>query len=837
MDSIVKQEITEARALPPPPSDAAVIELSSSDSDSEAEEGGGSSKKRRAETEVGGGSSKKRRAEALPLGFLDPLPAAEPPLLILAPPSVAPTKGFKQFWKAGDYDEGRGVDSTPLSGLPMDHVRVHPKFLHSNATSHKWALGALAELLDNSLDEVCYGATYVNIDMLENKKDGTRMLLVEDNGGGMDPDKMRQCLSFGYSVKSKMATTIGQYGNGFKTSTMRLGADVIVFSRSHRKEGRRPTQSIGMLSYTFLRSTGKEDIVVPMLDYEKGQVWNRMTQKIADWNTNLETIVKWSPYSSEADLLHECSLIKDQGTRIVIYNLWEDDQGQLELDFDADKHDIQIRGVYRDERKIQMSKQFPNSRHFLTYRHSLRSYASILYLRIPPVFRMILRGKEIEHHNIVNDMMFKQEVTYKPQSSDGIPKDPDMVAVVTIGFVKDAKHHIDIQGFNVYHKNRLIKPFWRVWTAAGSGGRGVIGVLEANFVEPAHDKQDFERTTILSRLEARLVQMQKTYWSTNSHRVGYAPGYVPSRNKKDIESEVRESSDEATPQPLSYRSGKDVSPTSISFVGKSKGSGKVHHMDKSSGSNQKNSKTSMSHIESSKSGSKKSGKLSSSTVTNIQRDENFDKVLRSKRLRLSESSYASDESDPEFVCTPSERLSSRSLMISPPQRSIEKGSNCSPLSSEVRSLERGVEGNRAANGGIRIERIATRSSSKEAKATSNGNGLAFEESESRIKKLEDENAALKEKISKMEESISEELQHERDSNKALAEQLEEAQKKVEQANNEQEALIDIFSEERSRRDREEENLRKKLKDASAAIQELLEKLSASRNNHRPLDSK
>lgn len=23
----------------------------------------------------------------------------------------------------------------------IDHVRVHPKFLHSNATSHKWVLG------------------------------------------------------------------------------------------------------------------------------------------------------------------------------------------------------------------------------------------------------------------------------------------------------------------------------------------------------------------------------------------------------------------------------------------------------------------------------------------------------------------------------------------------------------------------------------------------------------------------------------------------------------------------------------------------------------------------
>jgi len=34
--------------------------------------------------------------------------------------------------------------------------------------------------------------------------------------------------------------------------------------------------------------------------------------------------------------------------------------------------DIQIRGVNRDEKNIQMAKEFPNSLHFLTYRHSLR---------------------------------------------------------------------------------------------------------------------------------------------------------------------------------------------------------------------------------------------------------------------------------------------------------------------------------------------------------------------------------------------------------------------------------------------------------------------------------
>lgn len=102
------------------------------------------------------------------------------------------------------------------------------------------------------------------------------VLLLIDNGGGMDPDKVRQCMSLGYSLKSKLANTIGQCkwmslslylfaiwclallpweliystahkflsvmfqdGNGFKTSTMRLGADVIVFSRSCGKDGKR----------------------------------------------------------------------------------------------------------------------------------------------------------------------------------------------------------------------------------------------------------------------------------------------------------------------------------------------------------------------------------------------------------------------------------------------------------------------------------------------------------------------------------------------------------------------------------------------------------------------
>ena len=69
---------------------------------------------------------------------------------------------------------------------------------------------------------------------------------------------------------------------------------------------------------------------------------------------------------------------------------------------------------------------------FLMLYFNLQSYASILYLRIPPGFRIILRGKDIEHHNVVNDMMMTQEVTYRPQAgAEGVPKDSNVIVART----------------------------------------------------------------------------------------------------------------------------------------------------------------------------------------------------------------------------------------------------------------------------------------------------------------------------------------------------------------------------------------------------------------------
>ncbi|KAL1566495.1 Protein MICRORCHIDIA 7 [Salvia divinorum] len=110
-----------------------------------------------------------------------------------------------------------------------------------------------------------------------------------------------------------------------------------------------------------------------------------------------------------------------------------------------------------DEKSIDMAKKYPNSKHFLTCHHSLRSYTAILCLRIPPGFRITLHGEDVEHHSVVNDMMMSQEITYRPQpATEGIPKNLNMLLCL-LALEKDARAHIDVQGFNVYHKNRLIK--------------------------------------------------------------------------------------------------------------------------------------------------------------------------------------------------------------------------------------------------------------------------------------------------------------------------------------------------------------------------------------------
>ncbi|KAJ9561874.1 hypothetical protein OSB04_007034 [Centaurea solstitialis] len=443
----------------------------------------------------------------------------------------------RSFWKAGAFEIGP-TKWDPSQG-ELEHARVHPKFLHSNATSHKWAFGAIAELLDNAVDELLTllhvglslydvvvvdtvyqinnGATFVKVDRIYCKRDNSPALLFLDDGGGMDPEGIRKCMSLGYSTK-KTNNTIGQYGNGFKTSTMRLGADVIVFSCASRNG--RATRSIGLLSYTFLRKTGQDDVIVPMIDFDASKHWAEpiVYTSLDDWSANLKTILEWSPFASKDDLMQQFEDIGSHGTKIIIYNLWLNDEGIYELNCDEDDEDMKL----RDEaaRLSKVSKKAAETQTHISYRilHSLRAYASILYLRKFKKFKIILRGKVVEQYSIADDLKHREVVTYRPQAATM----KEAGVETTLGFIKEAPA-LGVTGFNVYHKNRLIRPYWKVTGDGNSKGYGIVGVLEANFIEPAHDKQDFERSSLFSRLEMKLKQMQMEYWKHHCHLIGHRP--------------------------------------------------------------------------------------------------------------------------------------------------------------------------------------------------------------------------------------------------------------------------------------------------------------------------
>ncbi|XP_071686500.1 protein MICRORCHIDIA 6-like isoform X2 [Rutidosis leptorrhynchoides] len=367
-------------------------------------------------------------------------------------------------------------------------------------------------LLTNGFLVIQNGATFVNIDKTLNPRNGTAALLIQDDGSGMNPEAMRRCLSFGFSDKSSLSA-IGKYGNGFKTSSMRLGADVIVFSRNITN--RKITQSIGLLSYTFLTRECYNRIVVPMVCYEFNFVTESFdaiqSEGSDNSNLNMRMLLQWSPFSTEEELFKQFEDVGYHGTKVIVYNLWLDEDRNMELDFESDPEDIRITrdafGKMKDSsRQAESEKQLANR-----LRYSLRAYLSILYLKLPETFAIVLRGKVVIYRNVATDLKYTEYIMYKPAEGS---------VITTIGFIKEAPLS-NVHGFNVYHKNRLILPFCPVVSFSGNRGRGVVGILEANFIEPTHDKQDFEKTSIYQKLVQRLKEMTWEYWDYHCGLLGY----------------------------------------------------------------------------------------------------------------------------------------------------------------------------------------------------------------------------------------------------------------------------------------------------------------------------
>jgi len=91
------------------------------------------------------------------------------------------------------------------------------------------------------------------------RQSGIRLLLALKTG-------VVNC-SFGYCEKEELNghKPVGQYGNGFKSGSMRIGRDALVFTKTEN------SMSVGMLSQTYLEAIEAETILVPII------TWSRST--------------------------------------------------------------------------------------------------------------------------------------------------------------------------------------------------------------------------------------------------------------------------------------------------------------------------------------------------------------------------------------------------------------------------------------------------------------------------------------------------------------------------------------------------------------------------------
>ncbi|XP_051005970.1 MORC family CW-type zinc finger protein 1 [Acomys russatus] len=432
----------------------------------------------------------------------------------------------------------------------LQRAKLRLDFIHANSTTHSFLFGALAELLDNARDA---GAVRLDVFSVDNETlQGGFMLCLLDDGCGMSPDEASDIIYFGTS-KKRLSTLkfIGQYGNGLKSGSMRIGKDFILFTKKEE------TMTCLFFSQTFCEKEGLTEVVVPIPSW-----LTRTRESVTDdpqkFFTEVSIIYKYSPFKTEAELMQQFDMIYGRcGTLLVIYNLKLLLSGKPELDVKTDKEDILM---------AEALEEFPE-------RRSFRAYTAVLYF--DPRMRIFIQAKRVQTKHLCYSLYKPRKYQYTTYSFKGklkteVKKAEEAVKMAELVFKEvqvkvkepdrtslssakdvlqkaledlETKHknlrqkqralrkaktlflifgvHVEDQsqaGVFIYSNNRLIKMYEKVGPQLKMKsllGAGVIGIVNVplEIMEPSHNKQEFlnvqEYNHLLKVMGQYLVQYCK----------------------------------------------------------------------------------------------------------------------------------------------------------------------------------------------------------------------------------------------------------------------------------------------------------------------------------------
>ncbi|XP_053850277.1 ATPase MORC2 isoform X4 [Vidua macroura] len=443
----------------------------------------------------------------------------------------------------------------------LNRAQLTFEYLHTNSTTHEFLFGALAELVDNARD-----ADATRIDIYTERREDLRggfMLCFLDDGTGMDSNEAASVIQFGKSAKrSPESTQIGQYGNGLKSGSMRIGKDFILFTKKDS------TMTCLLLSRTFHEEEGIDEVIVPL------PTWNArsrepVTDNMEKFAIETELIYKYSPFKSEREVMDQFNKIcGEKGTLVIIFNLKLMDNGEPELDVTSDPQDIQMAETPPEGTKPE--------------RRSFRAYAAVLY--IDPRMRIFINGHKVQTKRLscclYKPRMYKYTSNrFKTRAEQEVKKAEHMARIaeekareaeskaralelrlggdltresrvtlrqvqnsaITMRREADVKKRIqdakqralkepkelnfifgvnieqrDLDGMFIYNCSRLIKMYEKVGPQleGGMACGGVVGVVDVPYLvlEPTHNKQDFADAKEYRHLLKAMGEHLAQYW-------------------------------------------------------------------------------------------------------------------------------------------------------------------------------------------------------------------------------------------------------------------------------------------------------------------------------------
>ncbi|XP_053135225.1 ATPase MORC2 isoform X1 [Hemicordylus capensis] len=443
----------------------------------------------------------------------------------------------------------------------LQRAQLTFEYLHTNSTTHEFLFGALAELVDNARDA---DATRIDI-YAEHREDlrGGFMLCFLDDGAGMDSHDAASVIQFGKSAKrSPESTQIGQYGNGLKSGSMRIGKDFILFTKKDN------SMTCLFLSRTFHEEEGIDEVIVPLPTWSAYSK-EPLTDNMEKFSIETELIYKYSPFKTEQEVMEQFRKIPgEKGTLVIIFNLKLMDNGEPELDVTSDPRDIQMAETPPEGTKPE--------------RRSFRAYTAVLY--IDPRMRIFIHGHKVQTKRLscclYKPRMYKYtSKRFKTRAEQEVKKAEHMARIaeekareaeskaralelrlgadltresrvmlrqaqnmaITMRREADVKKRVreakqralkepkelnfifgvnieqrQLDGMFVYNCSRLIKMYEKVGPQLDGGMAcgGVVGVVDVPYLvlEPTHNKQDFADAKEYRHLLRAMGEHLAQYW-------------------------------------------------------------------------------------------------------------------------------------------------------------------------------------------------------------------------------------------------------------------------------------------------------------------------------------